>query len=84
VQALGPHVAPLGMEFYTGPTFPEEYNRSIFIALHGSWNRNDKIGSAHSLPQTTKRKALFSCFLAGSQSCLPIELLIDMHWGAIY
>lgn len=44
VQALGPHVAPLGMEFYTGPTFPEEYNRSIFIALHGSWNRNDKIG----------------------------------------
>eukprot|EP00873_Tetraselmis_striata_P026184 jgi/Tetstr1/446448/TSEL_033990.t1 len=44
VQALGPHVAPLGMDFYTGSAFPAEYNRSVFIALHGSWNRAQKIG----------------------------------------
>jgi glucose/arabinose dehydrogenase len=43
-QALGPHVAALGMEFYTGSMFPDEYRGQIFIAEHGSWNRSDKIG----------------------------------------
>jgi glucose/arabinose dehydrogenase len=44
VQELGPHVASLGMEFYTGDMFPEYYKKSIFIAEHGSWNRSKKIG----------------------------------------
>ncbi len=44
LQELGPHVAALGMEFYTGNMFPEEYKNSIFIAEHGSWNRSQKIG----------------------------------------
>ncbi len=44
VQHLGPHVAALGMEFYTGDSFPEKYRGQIFIAEHGSWNRTDKIG----------------------------------------
>ena len=43
-QELGPHVAPLGMEFYTGTMFPEEYRGDVLIAEHGSWNRSDKIG----------------------------------------
>ncbi len=43
-QNLGPHVAPLGMRFYTGEMFPEQYKHQIFIAEHGSWNRSDKIG----------------------------------------
>ncbi len=43
-QALGPHVAPLGMAFYTGDLFPEEYRGDVFIAEHGSWNRSRKIG----------------------------------------
>ena len=38
-QALGPHVAALGMVFYTGDMFPIEYRNQIFIAEHGSWNR---------------------------------------------
>lgn len=41
---LGPHVAALGMRFYTGETFPPEYRHQIFIAEHGSWNRSAKIG----------------------------------------
>ena len=41
---LGPHTAPLGMEFYTGNNFPEEYRSRAFIARHGSWNRKKKIG----------------------------------------
>ncbi len=41
---LGPHVAPLGMRFYTGSQFPEEYKNEIFVALHGSWNRTPEAG----------------------------------------
>ncbi len=41
---LGPHVAPLGMKFYTGTMFPKEYLHQIFIAEHGSWNRSIPIG----------------------------------------
>lgn len=41
---LGPHVAPLGIEFYTGDMFPAEYKNQAFIAEHGSWNRREKIG----------------------------------------
>jgi glucose/arabinose dehydrogenase len=43
-QKLGPHVAPLGLRFYAGTQFPEEYAGQIFIAEHGSWNRSEKIG----------------------------------------
>ena len=43
-QKLGPHVAPLGVRFYTGEMFPEKYRGQIFIAEHGSWNRSEKIG----------------------------------------
>ncbi len=41
---LGPHVAALGMLFYTGEMFPSEYRGQVFIAEHGSWNRSEKIG----------------------------------------
>ena len=41
---LPAHVAPLGMRFYSGPMFPGEYNNTIFIAEHGSWNRKTPIG----------------------------------------
>lgn len=43
-QELDPHVAAIGMRFYTGTLFPEEYRNQIFIAEHGSWNRTNKIG----------------------------------------
>ena len=43
-QNLGPHVAALGMRFYTGTQFPEAYRNAVFIAEHGSWNRSRKIG----------------------------------------
>jgi len=41
---LGPHVAALGMTFYTGKTFPAAYQNNIFIAEHGSWNSSKKVG----------------------------------------
>lgn len=44
VQKLGPHVAALGPQFYTGKMFPEKYKNRLFIAEHGSWNRSTPIG----------------------------------------
>ena len=41
---LDPHVAPLGMKFYTGSMFPLPYRNRVFIAEHGSWNRSVPIG----------------------------------------
>lgn len=43
-QELDPHVAALGMRFYTGEMFPENYRNQIFFAEHGSWNRSVPIG----------------------------------------
>lgn len=44
VQALGAHVAPLGIKFYTGNMFPQAYKGRVFMAEHGSWNRSKKVG----------------------------------------
>ncbi len=45
IAELGPHVAPLGIAFYDKNEFPEKYKNSLFIALHGSWNKyNGKSG----------------------------------------
>ncbi len=44
VLKLGAHVAALGMRFYSGRQFPNEYRNNLFIAEHGSWNRSSKVG----------------------------------------
>ena len=38
------HSAPLGLAFYTDTMFPAEYRGSLYVALHGSWNRNVPTG----------------------------------------
>ncbi|HYZ30771.1 MAG TPA: PQQ-dependent sugar dehydrogenase [Crenalkalicoccus sp.] len=40
-----PHAADLGMTFYDGRMFPEEYRGAILSAQHGSWNRTTPIGA---------------------------------------
>jgi glucose/arabinose dehydrogenase len=55
--ALGPHVAALGMRFYAGAMFPEEYRNQIFIAEHGSWNRETPIGYRVMLVRLEKGEA---------------------------
>jgi len=44
VTTLGAHVAALGMRFYTGKMFPQEYADAILIARHGSWNKTERNG----------------------------------------
>jgi glucose/arabinose dehydrogenase len=55
---LGPHVAALGMRFYTGGMFPAQYRNQIFIAEHGSWNRSRKIGYQISLVKIENNKVM--------------------------
>ena len=38
------HSAPLGLTFYTGQQFPQEYRGDLFVAFHGSWNRSVPTG----------------------------------------
>ncbi|HZB12292.1 MAG TPA: sorbosone dehydrogenase family protein [Chryseolinea sp.] len=54
---LGPHVAPLGLKFYTGSQFPSQYKNQLFVALHGSWNRSKKSGYNVSLVKVANNKA---------------------------
>ncbi|MBI2033570.1 MAG: PQQ-dependent sugar dehydrogenase [Candidatus Liptonbacteria bacterium] len=41
---LPAHVAPLGLAFYAGTKFPEEYQGKLFVAYHGSWNADPPVG----------------------------------------
>lgn len=53
---LGPHVAPLGLKFYTGNLFPSQYKNQLFVAEHGSWNRSKKSGYNVSLVKVSNNK----------------------------
>jgi len=65
-QELGPHVAALGMRFYTGDMFPVEYKHQIFIAEHGSWNRSEKIGYRISIVRLQDNTAIsYEVFASG-------------------
>ena len=65
-QKLGPHVAGLGMRFYTGTMFPAAYRNQIFIAEHGSWNRSKKIGYRIALVRVKDGKAVsYESFASG-------------------
>jgi glucose/arabinose dehydrogenase len=76
-QELGPHVAPLGVKFYTGEMFPAE-----FIAEHGSWNRSKKIGYRVTLVRLDGNRAVsYEPFAYGwlqgqSVSGRPVDLLV--------
>lgn len=41
---LQAHSAPLGLTFYTGEQFPQAYQGDLFVAYHGSWNRDVPTG----------------------------------------
>ncbi|MBI4351372.1 MAG: PQQ-dependent sugar dehydrogenase [Elusimicrobia bacterium] len=57
-KELGAHSAALGMRFYTGKMFPEEYRGQIFIAEHGSWNRTEPAGYRVALVRLKGDKAV--------------------------
>lgn len=96
---LGPHVASLGMRFYTGAMFPKSYRGQIFIAEHGSWNRSTPIGYRITLVRLRGNRAVsYDVFadgwLRGGRAWgRPVDLLVmpdgallvsDDYAGAIY
>jgi len=99
VQKLGPHVASLGMRFYTGNMFPAKYKNQIFIAEHGSWNRSEKIGYRITVVKLVNNKPIsYKPFATGwlkgnTVSGRPVDLQImpdgsmlvsDDYSGVIY
>jgi glucose/arabinose dehydrogenase len=42
--AFDAHAAALGIRFYRGGMFPDDFRNDAFVAQHGSWNRTDPIG----------------------------------------
>ena len=44
VLLMGPHAAVMGVKFYTGTMFPQEYRNQMFVVRKGSWNRNKPNG----------------------------------------
>ena len=44
ILELGAHVAPTGLSFYNSDHFPAKYKNTLFMTLHGSWNRSRKVG----------------------------------------
>ncbi|HEY7944407.1 MAG TPA: PQQ-dependent sugar dehydrogenase [Casimicrobiaceae bacterium] len=99
-RALGAHVAPLGMRFYTGTQFPTAYRDQVFIAEHGSWNRAHKVGYRVSLVtldargRATDYRVFADGWLQGESSWgRPVDVLVapdgsllvsDDTAGAIY
>ena len=98
-RKLGPHVAPLGLKFYTGKEFPLQYQGQIFIAEHGSWNRSKRIGYRISLVRLQDGEPVsYEVFAAGwlqgqAVTGRPVDLLVlddgsllvsDDHAGKIY
>jgi len=96
---LGPHVAALGMRFYTGAMFPAEYHHQIFIAEHGSWNRSTPIGYRVTLVRLQGNRAVrYEVFAegwleGGATWGRPVDVLVmpdgallvsDDHAGVIY
>lgn len=85
---LGPHVAALGMRFYTGTMFPAKYRNQIFIAEHGSWNRSTPIGYRITLVSIKNNRAVeYEVFaegwLQGSRAWgRPVDVLV-MPDGAL-
>ncbi len=79
---LGPHVAALGMHFYTGTMFPDEFRDQMFVAEHGSWNRSAPIGYRLMLVRLENQRALsYEVFaegwLQGSRAWgRPVDLLV--------
>jgi glucose/arabinose dehydrogenase len=81
-QKLPAHVAPLGMLFYTGNMFPDEYDDQVLIAEHGSWNRSKKVGYRISLVRMANGKTVgYEVFADGwlqneESSGRPVDLLV--------
>jgi glucose/arabinose dehydrogenase len=94
------HMAPLGMRFYRGQKFPENYRQQLFVAQHGSWNRSTPHGYRIALLKFSLGKVISEQIFAegwlgkdGKAIGRPVDILelpdgsllvSDDHAGVIY
>lgn len=74
IWPLDAHVAPLGITFYTGNMFPEEYRKQLFVAEHGSWDRSEKSGYRIAVARLEGDNVKYETFISG-------WLQDDTAWG---
>jgi len=68
---LSSHVAPLGLTFYTGASFPAQFRGGAFVGEHGSWNR----------PERNGYKVVFIRFENGKPVGQPMDFVTDFLKG---
>jgi glucose/arabinose dehydrogenase len=64
---LSSHVAPLGLAFYGGSSFPAQYRGGAFIGEHGSWNR----------PELNGYRVVFVRFEQGRPTGAPADFVTE-------
>lgn len=79
---LGAHVAPLGLTFYNGSTFPDTSADHLFIAEHGSWNRSSKVGyrivRVNTARSPVQQEVFISGWLQGENAWgRPVDVIVD-------
>jgi len=62
---LSSHVAPLGLAFYSGSSFPQRFQGGAFIGEHGSWNR----------PELNGYRVVFVPFQDGRPAGKPVDFV---------
>jgi glucose/arabinose dehydrogenase len=70
--ALGAHTASLGLVAARGNRLPAAFADGMFVAQHGSWNRNPRSGY----------KVIFVPFTAGRPSSAPVDVLTGFLDGS--
>lgn len=94
------HMAPLGLRFYRGKQFPKNYQKQLFVAQHGSWNRSTPHGYRIALLKVKQGKVISEQVFAegwlgkdGKAIGRPVDILelpdgsllvSDDHAGVIY
>lgn len=90
--AIGSHVAPLGLWFYTGHSLPAQYQGGAFISEHGSWDRSPLSGYQVSYvafqqgQPTGKPQPVVTGFYSDDQKSLygaPVGLMQDQQGALI-
>lgn len=87
-------VAPLGVSFYTGKLFPEEYHNRLFIAEHGAGNKGYRITTVTPAESGARYTVFASGWFENNTAWgRPVDLLVmpdgallvsDDRMGAVY
>lgn len=81
---LPAHYAPLGLAFYYGGSFPPQFEGDLFVASHGSWDRETRTGYKilrvrfkDNQPDTGAGEVMIEDFATGWL----LDATSGAHWG---